>query len=304
MAGIITTGNFPKALYPGVRVWFGLEYAEQPRHYEAIFETRQSERNYEEDVQATGFGLVPVKPQGAPVTYDSMQQGFVYRYVHLGYGMGFIVTHEEIKDNLYMEIGQQRARSLAYSFAVTKDTVGAGILNNAFSGSFTYGDGTQLIGTAHPTQAGNQSNTLTVAQQLCEASVESLIINIRLALNDRGLRIALTPECLILPPQLEYDAKRLYHSTLQNNTANNAVNVLRADGTFPKGIIVNPYLATNPHYWFVKTNCPHGLTLMDRESLEFTQDNDYDTMNAKFKGYERYDFGVTDWRGIYGVNAT
>lgn len=304
MAGIITTGNIPKALYPGVREWFGLEYTEQPKHYQNIFETRQSDRAYEEDVQITGFGLVSVKPQGASVSYDSMQQGFTYRYVPSGYASGFIVTHEEIKDNLYMQIGEQRSRSLAFAFTATKDTLGAGVLNNAFNSAVTYGDGTQLIGTAHPTQAGNQSNTLSTAQQLSEAAIESLIIQIRLALNDRGLRISLLPESLIIPPNLEPDAHRILYSTLQNDSGNNAVNYLRASGTFTKGIVVNPYLSTNPHYWFIKTNCPNGLTLMERESLTFTQDNDFDTLNAKFKGYERYVFGATDWRGIYGVNAT
>jgi phage major head subunit gpT-like protein len=304
MAGIITTGNIPKALYPGVREWFGLEYAEQPKHYQNIFESVTSDRAYEEDVQITGFGLVSVKPQGAPVSYDSMQQGFTYRYIPLGYASGFVVTHEEIKDNLYMQIGEQRSRSLAFAFAATKDTIGAGVLTNAFSGGPTYGDGTVLINASHPTLAGNQSNTLGTAQMLSEAAIESLIINIRLALNDRGLRISLLPECLIIPPNLEPEAHRILFSTLQNDTGNNAINYLRASGTFSKGIVVNPYLATNPHYWYIKTNCPNGLTLVEREALTFTQDNDFDTLNAKFKGYERYVFGATDWRGIYGVNAS
>lgn len=304
MSGIITTGNIPKALYPGVREWFGLEYAEQPKHYQNVFEEVTSDRAYEEDTQITGFGLVSAKPQGQAVNYDSMQQGFTYRYQPVGYASGFIVTHEEIKDNLYMQIGEQRSRSLAFAFAATKDTLGAGVLNNAFTGGPTYGDGTVLINTAHPTVSGNQSNTLTTAQPLCEASIESLIINIRLALNDRGLRISLLPESLIIPPNLEPDAHRILFSTLQNDSGNNAVNYLRSSGTFTKGIVVNPYLATNPHYWFVKTNCPNGLTLIEREALTFTQDNDFDTLNAKFKGYERYVFGATDWRGIYGVNAT
>lgn len=304
MAGIITTGSIPKALYPGVREWFGLEYAEQPRHYENIFETKPSDRNYEEDVQITGFGLVNAKPQGMPTQYDSMGQGFTYRYVHVAYASGFIVTHEEIKDNLYMKIGEQRSRALAFSFAATKDTLGAGILTNAFNSSFTYGDGTQLIGTAHPTLSGNQSNTLATAQQLSEAAIESLIINIRLALNDRGLRISLLPESLIIPPTLEPDAHRILYSTLQNDTGNNAINYLKASGTFSKGCVVNPYLAGNPHYWYIKTNCPNGLTLMEREALTFSQDNDFDTENAKYKGMERYSFGATDWRGIFGVNAS
>lgn len=304
MAGIITTGNIPKALYPGVREWFGLEYAEQPQHYQNIFDTAPSDRAYEEDVQITGFGLVAQKAQGASVNYDSMQQGFTYRYIPNGYASGFIVTHEEIEDNLYMKIGEQRSRSLAFAFAATKDTLGAGVLTNAFSGGPTYGDGTVLINAAHPTQAGNQSNTLSVGQQLSEAAIESLVIQIRLALNDRGLRISLLPECLIIAPNLEPDAHRILFSTLQGDTGNNAINYLRASGTFSKGLVVNPYLATNPHYWYIRTNCPNGLTLIERESLKFTQDNDFDTLNAKFKGYERYVFGCTDWRSIYGVNAS
>lgn len=301
---MITTGNIPKALYPGVRLFFGLEYQELDGQWEKVFEKRSTKRRYEEDVQITGFGLAVTKPEGAPTSYDTMQQGFTYRYTSLGYSLGFIVTHEEIEDNLYMEIGAQRSKSLAYSMHVTKETLGAGILNNSFSSSFTFGDGQSLIGTAHPTLAGNQSNTLSTSPGLSEAAIESLVINIRQLKNDRGLFIAGSPEALIVPPQLEPDAYRIVNSTLQAQTANNAVNYIRASGMFPKGVIVNTYLATNPHYWYVTTNIPNGLTYMEREALSFKQDNDFDTDNAKFKAYERYVFGVTDWRSIFGVNAT
>jgi hypothetical protein len=42
------------------------------------------------------------------------------------------------------------------------------------------------------------------------------------------------------------------------------------------------------------------MKFYQREGVSFDQDNDFDTMNAKAKGYERYSFGWTDARAVYG----
>ena len=302
MAGPITSNNIPKALWPGVDEWFGMEYTQHEPEYPELFDHETSEKKYEEDVQTVGMGLAPVKAEGQPTFYDSIQQGGIQRYTHVAYSLGFIVTHEEIEDNLYMKLGKQRSEALAFSMHQTKEIVGSSVYNNAFTGSFTGWDGVSLISNAHPTVSGNQSNTLAVASQLSEASLEALQIQIGLAQDDRGLKIAIRPECLIIPINLLPDAYRILNSTLQNDTANNAVNYLKATNAFPEGIHINHYL-TATHTYFVRTNCPNGMKYFEREALSFTQDNDFDTENAKFKAYERYSFGWTDWRALYAVSA-
>lgn len=298
-AGTITTGSHPKALWPGIKAWWGRSYGEHKEEFPDLFELDTSEKSYEEDVQVTGFGLAPVKAEGAGVSYDSESQGYVSRYTHVAYALGYIVTHEEMADNLYEVVSKRRAQALAFSMRQTKENVAANVYNRAFNSAFTGGDGKELLATDHPTLSGNQSNELTTAADLSEASLEDLIVQVMGATNDRGLKISLMPRCLIVPRQEWFNANRILKSTLQNDTANNAVNVLKATNALPDGIKVNHYL-TDADAWFVRTNVPRGMIRYQREAIDFARDNDFDTSNAKAKAYERYSFGWTDFRGLYG----
>jgi hypothetical protein len=296
---VITTGSHPKALWPGVRKWFGRTYDEHKVEYTDLFEKDSSRKAYEEDVLVTGFGLAPVKAEGAAVSYDSESQGYTKRYTHVAYALGFIVTHEEMADNLYPVVGKRRARALAFSMRQTKENVGANVYNRAFSSSYLGGDGKELLATDHPSKAGDWSNELSPAADMSEASIEDLCIQINGATNDRGLKISLMPRCLLVPRQLQFEAHRIVKSVLQNDTANNATNAIRDMNMFPDGIKMNHYLS-DADAWFIRTNCPSGMQCFDREILPFSQDNDFDTSNAKSKKYERYSFGWTDPRGLYG----
>lgn len=297
----ISTGNFPKALRPGVKKWWGRAYDEHVVEFTDLFDEDTSNKSYEELVEATGFGLAPVKQEGASTLYDSEQQGTLTRSTHVAYGLGFIVTREEIDDNLYMEVSKQRTRALAFSFRQTKENIAGNVYNRAFNSSFTFGDGKELLATDHPTLDGTQSNELATAADLSETSLEDLCIQIMKAKNSRGLRISLKPRCVIVPPDLHFEAHRIVDSVLQNDTANNAVNVLRATNAFPEGVKVNHYL-TDVDAFFIRTTVPtgSGLVCFNRVNVEFDQDNDFDTKNMKFKGYERYSFTVGDFRALYG----
>jgi hypothetical protein len=298
MAGPITTGNHPKALWPGVKAWWGREYDSHGAEYKDLFEWRGSDKAYEETVEVTGFGLAPVKPEGASTTYDSETQGVVNRATHVAVSLGYIVTREELADSQYEVVSRRRAQANAFSMHTTKETLAANVYNRAFSGA-TFGDGVEILSTAHPTLSGNQSNELATAADLSEASLEDLLIQIMQAKNSRGHQIKLMPRCLIVPPSLHFEASRILSSTLQNDTANNAINVLRSSGALPEGVKVNHYLSDTDAF-FIRTNCPEGMVAYQREGLEFSQDNDFDTDNAKAKSYERYSFTIGDWRGLYG----
>jgi len=299
MPGVITTGNHPKALWPGIRKWWGREYEKHGKEYEAIFERQTSRKNYEEDVALTGFGLAPIKAEGASVEYDSETQGPTKRYTHVVYGLGWIATQEEMEDNLYDEVAKKRTSALAFSMSTTKNIVGANVLNRAFNNAYTGADSKELLATDHPTIDGTQSNELAVAADMSEASLEDICIQIALAKNTRGLQIALMPKALVVPPNLLYEATRILKSEKQSGTANNDVNALKYQGMFPDGIVVNHYL-TDTDAWFVKTNAPSGMIMFQRREIDFSNDNDFDTENAKAKATERYSFGWTDWRGMYG----
>lgn len=301
MAGVIMTSNHPKALWPGVKVWWGKSYNDHPVEYTELFDTESSDKAYEELIQNVGFGVAPVKNQGSAVTYDSDVQGPVTRATHVTYALGYIVTQEEIDDDLYAAVSKTRASSLARSLRQTKERVAAGIYNRAGTSGYVGGDGVTLLNASHPnTSGGTFSNQLSVAADLSEASLEDLTIQIMQATDDRGLTINLMPQSLIVNPSNYYNANRILKTEYQTNTGNNNINVIKANGVIPK-LVVNHYLTDNDA-WFVRTNVPSGTGLVhfERKAIAFDQDNDFDTANAKAKAMERYSFVWGDPRCLYG----
>jgi len=296
---VISTGNIAKLLWPGLNARWGANYSEFPKEYSDLVDTFSSDMTYEEDQEMTGFGLAPIKQQGMPTQYDTMQQGVTTRYTHVAFGLGFIITREAIDDNQYEKVGMQRTGSLAFSMRQTKENVVANLYNRAFSTSYPIGDAAAMISTAHPTLSGNQANKMTTDADLSEAALEDLVILIGQAQNSRGLRISLKPKSLHIPVQLQFEAARILKSVQQNDTANNAINALRTMGAFPDGVKVNHYF-TDTDAFFIRTDAPEGLKLFQRVEAEFAQDKDFDTENLKFKAYERYSVGCSDWRSIFG----
>jgi hypothetical protein len=268
--------------------------------YPDLFDIDTSDKAYEEEPEITGFGLAPVKAQGTQIFYDTEVQGPVSRYTHVAYALGYIVTFEELRDDLYEVVSKRRAQQLAFSMRQTKENILAAVYNQGFNSSYPGADGVQLFSTAHPTLSGNQSNLLTTAADLSETAVEDLVIQIMQMNNNRGLKVSGLPMSLNVPPQLWFEANRIYHSVLQNDTANNAINVLRATGAFPRGIKVNHYFSSATA-WFIRTNIPRGLQYFERDKISFDQDNDFDTKNAKAACYERYSAFWSDWRGAFGT---
>jgi hypothetical protein len=305
---IITTSNFPKMLWPGLNAIYGKTYNEYSTEYTDLFDSFSSKRAYEEDMGVSGFGLAAVKNQGDSITYDTASQAYLTRYKHLTYGLGFIITREAFEDDQYDVVGAKGARALASSIRQTKEVVGAGIYNNAEVAANKGGDGVSLLNASHPSFAGGvaQSNTLNSA--FCELTLETAMINISKFTDDRGLLIAAMAQCLIIPPDLEFEAQRTlkteyrvnnYSGVAKDGAGFNDINALKMMGRIPGGIKVNHYL-TNPAAWYLRTNVKDGMKCFNRRADEFAMDNDFDTENGKYKATSRYSFGWSDWRGIYG----
>lgn len=297
---IITSGALSRLLKPGVNAIFGLAYNQYPEQYSQIFDKYMSDEDFVEDVNVNGFGLATVKPQGMSASYQDMAQAWIQRYVHVVYALGYIVTREHIEDNKYMPLIQKRTTALATSMRQTKENVAANILNRAFNSTYTYADGIELCNTGNLlSKGGTFSNKIATAADISEIALEQAIIDIKNFVDDAGLRMSLTPQKLIVPVQLEFEVRRILGSDLQNDTANNALNAMKNMGMFPGGVVVNNYLS-DTDAWFIKTDCQDGLKMFQRRELQVDNDTDFDTENMKYKATERYSFGATDKRGVYG----
>ena len=304
--GVITTSSFAKALWPGVNAWYGDAYNQYPVEWDKLFDKNTSRRAFEEDVGASYFGLANVKNEGAPISYDTSRQGFTSRYNHVVYALGFIITREVYEDDQYDVVGKQKASSLAFSMRQTKEIVAANVYNRAFNTSYVGGDGATLIASAGsggsasaPNIAGGTyTNGVSVAADLSEAALEQACIDIAGFTNDRGLRIAVRPQTLIIPKELMFEAKRILQTEGRVGTDLNDLNALKTMGLIPE-VVTNHYL-TDADAWFIRTDVKNGLKYFERRGDEFNMDEDFDTENAKYKATARYSFGWTDRRAVYG----
>jgi hypothetical protein len=299
---VMTRGNFTKIIWPGVNEWYGQSYTEYQVEWKLLgFQQSRSNQAYEEEVGISGLGLASEKTEGNSITYDEENQAYITRYINVVYGLGFKLSRELYEDNLYGSVGFRRSKALAFSMRQTKETVAGNIFARAFNSSFTGGDGKELLATDHPNWAGGTwQNELTTAADLSENSLEQACIDISKWTNDRGLKIRVIPRKLIGPPDLQFDMERLLATPYRVGTANNDTNALHSMGKFPDGYCVNHYLGSDTDAWFLRTDVQNGLKMFQRRKMEFTVDNEFDTENASFKATERYVFGWTDPRGLYG----
>ena len=297
----INRAQLVKELVPGLHALFGLEYDRYPNEHEEIFDTETSERAFEEEVMLSGFGEAPVKSEGSAVDYDSAQEAWTARYTHDTVALAFSLTEEAIEDNLYDTLSSRYTRALARSMMTTKQIKGANVLNNAFSSSYTGGDGKELCATDHPTVANeDQKNELSTAADLNETSLEQALIDIAAFEDERGLKINAQARKLIIPPALQFVADRLLESAGRVGTADNDINAVRNMGMIPEGYTVNHYL-TDTDAFFIKTDVPNGLKHFVRTPVSTNMEGDFETGNVRYKARERYSFGFSDWRGIFGA---
>lgn len=301
MSGTITRNNFSKALLPAFQKWWQLEYKEWAPEYAMIFDKEMSRFAFDEETGVVGTGLAPVKPEGDAIRYDTMSQGYTYRYNHIVYGLGFIITREMWEDNQYAELGLRRTKSLAFSLKQTKETVGANLFNRATNTAYTYADGQPFLSAARPFYGGGGvwSNKLTTPADLSEAALEQAAIDIGDFRDERGNQIKVMPQKLIIHRENQFNAARILRSTNRVGTDFNDINALKALNVMDSEPVINHYF-TDADAWFIKTDCPDGLKCKQRRDAEFTDDSDHDTENAKFKATERYSFGMTDPRGVFG----
>ena len=295
----ISRGQLVKELEPGLNALFGLEYNRYDNQHAEIFDTESSDRAFEEEVMLSGFAQAQVKPEGSGVSFDNAQETFTSRYTHETIALAFSITEEAIEDNLYDRLASRYTKALARSMANTKQVKAANVLNNAFNSSFAGGDGKELCATDHPTIAGTFKNELSTAADLNETSLEQSLIDIAAMTDERGLKIAARGMKMIIPSELQFTAERLMKSAGKVGSANNDINAVASMGMIPQGYVVNNFL-TDTDAFFIKTDVPNGLKMFVRSPIKTAMEGDFDTGNVRYKARERYSFGFSDPRGIFG----
>ena len=296
----ISRAQLAKELEPGLNALFGLEYNRYENEHSEIFDEETSDRAFEEEVMLAGFTTAPVKEEGSAITFDSAQETYTARYTMETIALAFSITEEAIEDNLYDRLASRYTKALARSMAQTKQIKAASILNNAFSTSSPIGDGAALCSSSHPSLSGNQRNQLSTAADLNETSLEQMLIDISGITDERGLKVAIRGTKLIIPKELQFIAERLMATNLRTSTADNDINALRSMGMLPQGASVNHFL-TDTDAFFIKTDAPNGFKLFNRSPIKTAMEGDFDTGNMRFKARERYSFGVSDWRCVFGT---
>jgi len=298
----ISRSQLVKELEPGLNALFGLEYKRYENEHEEIFDKETSDRAFEEEVMLSGFGNAAVKAEGSGVTYDTAQETFTARYTHNTIALAFAITEEAIEDNLYDRLASRYTKALARSMANTKQIYAANVINNGFSTTYPGGDNSPLFSTTHATIAGTFSNTLATQADLNETSLEQALIDIANLTDERGLKIAALGQKLIIPTNLQFTADRLMKSAGRVGTSDNDINAIRNMGMVPQGYVVNHFL-TDTNGWYVKTDVPNGMKYFERSPIRTSMEGDFETGNVRYKARERYSFGWSDPRGIYGSSG-
>lgn len=298
-AAVMTTGTFPKLLWPGLHALWGSEYPEHEWQMKDLYEFEKSSKAFEELQELVSLGMVPVKGEGAPIIFDSMSQGVTNRSIHVAYGLGAIITREAIDDNQYENLAEKAVVALKFAHKQTRETVFALTYDRMFSGSFVYADGVSGISASHPTASGLQSNLLASSAQLSDVAIEDLTVQMMNALDSKGHKIQVMPKSLHIPTAEYWNATRILNSELKHDTAENAINALKYRGIFKGGAIVNNYFGSTTA-WFIRADIPNSLVAFDRVPLEIDHDNDFQTSNHLIKTYIRYSMILADWRGIWG----
>lgn len=297
VAGVINRSAHPEALWPGVKAWFGLEYRKVEPTWAKYFERETSTKFQERVTEGTTFGLAPIKTEGAPIQYDSDGQGYTSLFTHVVYGLGYIVTEEELEDNQYDELSRKRSSNLAWSMNTTAEYVHGNVFNRGFDTAYPIGDGAALFSDSHPTLSGNQSNLLTAAD-FSETAMEDATKKAWRLTNNRGIPIAAGIKRIIINPEDAFNVTRVLNSVLQSGSSMNNINALNAMGIVPE-VVTSKYL-TDLDSWYAQTDIPNGLMSMWRRDVALSKDNDFDTNNAKAKSTMRFSCGVGDWRAILG----
>ena len=301
----ISRAQLVKELEPGLNALFGLEYKRYDNESAEVYVTESSDRAFEEEVMLSGFANADVRAEGQGIADDDAQETYTARYTMETIALAFAITEEAIEDNLYDSLASRYTKALARSMSNAKQVKAAVPLNNGLPSVATFktGDAKALFTTNHPVVSGPVvANTLATQADLNETSLEQSLIDIAAMTDERGLKVAAKGVKMIVPPANQFNAERLMKSQGRTQTADKDINAINSMGMIPQGYRVNHFLNDSDSFYII-TDVPNGVNHFERTPLTTSMEGDFDTGNVRYKARERYVFGCSDFRGIFGVEG-
>lgn len=293
----IINANIAPTLKPTLDIVWGDQMKGEPDWKQCGFKQSNTSDAYIDDQEFAHTGVMPAKAQGAMMAIDTIQQGYSRRYTMVTYALRMVVAKEAIDDCKYDE-AIAGTKSLKRSGILAQEFQGAGVFINAFSSSYVGGDGVALCSASHPLpKGGTASNTLSTPMSLSETAVETMWAAMSKLPGSNGyVQAGYELKKLVVPKELWFRANRILKSEQQNDTANNAKNILKGMGI---EIGSNRYFTSTTNWWGV-SDLDSGLRWVTREALKFDEETTGSNLTKTFFAWQRFQCGWTDWRDVYG----
>lgn len=291
-------GTFAKAVVPGLFSFMVDAFKERGELWRSLCKVKKSRRAYEESAYYAGFGYIPEKPEGEPITYDELIQGPTKRWVHTTYGLGVRITEELIDDTLYPEVGKMESavRELGRSARETLEVLTTDIWNNGTATTnHTTGTGLAIFSNSHTRLGGGTwSNLLTPSADLSATSLQNAIDNLEDTTDSRGKHQRIKAVKLMVPTSLSWKAKELLNSGYDPESSNNAINAIKERNL---QLIVNPWLTDTDAWSLIADQNP--LIAFLRRKVTFAKDGDFETGDFKSKVTFRHSIECNNPLGLY-----
>ncbi len=304
----ITRAQFQFLLEPKLSNIWNEGYPTYPVEWPRFLNVRSTQKANVTDLKMTDFGPMRYKAEGENVTYDDAIQGPTKVYTPVTYGLGYKVTAEMQRHELYGQIDRLES-ALMKSAIDNQEILGALVLNNGFSATAPAGsdgysavgfDGLQLFTTAHTRLDGGavQANRPATDVDIGLAALQNGVIAYHQFKDDRGRPQMIRPRLLCVAPGDLFTARELLQSEYKPGSANNDINALKEEGL---QYFVSHYF-TDADAWFLIGDQTDVNFIWDMRPAT-SMDTDFDSEDIKRKVLQAFATGFGEWRGTYGSSG-
>lgn len=318
MPGTMVRGQYAQLMAPGLRKIYNtwMDTYMRDMEYPAFFNVTSTDKQFVDDLEMTGTGPMPQKPENTSVFYTSVIQGGTYRYIMLTYSLAARMSYELVEDEQY-GVMNKIPQALARSQAFTESMVPWNVINNGFSTQKTV-DGVSLFNNQHPllggptatsyapgvgaiiSAAGTYPNRPAVDVDLSFAAIQLGTNQFERMVDGIGIPIVIKPSKVLIAPANRFLARELLGSPGKPGTSTNEINSLLGEDL---GYTVGHWLTSDTAWFMFAPKEMTQLYFFWRRKPFTEADDDFDTGAVKQKSTMRFAAGCTHWHGTWGSNG-